>query len=150
MSDAKLRDLERRWKETGSVEDEAAYLRERLRMIERTCAARARPRFANEADRWTTEGPKILSAENVAALRAVEASGGDGLIIEHRFYRGASAPSITVLGCVDELLDYVQEHAFAGDSIWVWSHSALCRDDNVLAHGKVEDDQGRTPLGGAY
>jgi len=27
MSDAKLRDLERRWKETEAVEDEAAYLR---------------------------------------------------------------------------------------------------------------------------
>ena len=32
MSDQKLRDLERRWRETGSVEDEAAYLRERVRV----------------------------------------------------------------------------------------------------------------------
>jgi hypothetical protein len=32
MSDAKLRDLERRWKETGTVEDEAAYLLERVRV----------------------------------------------------------------------------------------------------------------------
>lgn len=32
MSDAKLRELERRWKETGSVEDEAAYLLERVRV----------------------------------------------------------------------------------------------------------------------
>jgi hypothetical protein len=31
MSDTKLRDLERRWKETGTVEDEAAYLRECVR-----------------------------------------------------------------------------------------------------------------------
>lgn len=31
MSDTKLRDLERRWKETGSVQDEAAYLLERMR-----------------------------------------------------------------------------------------------------------------------
>ena len=31
MSDAKLRELERKWKESGSVEDEAAYLRERVR-----------------------------------------------------------------------------------------------------------------------
>lgn len=31
MSDQKLRDLERRWKETGTVEDEAAYLLERVR-----------------------------------------------------------------------------------------------------------------------
>ena len=32
MSDSKLRELERRWKETGSVEDEAAYLLERVRV----------------------------------------------------------------------------------------------------------------------
>ena len=32
MSDAKLRELERKWKESGSVEDEAAYLRERVRV----------------------------------------------------------------------------------------------------------------------
>ena len=31
MSDTKLRELERRWKETGSLDDEAAYLRERVR-----------------------------------------------------------------------------------------------------------------------
>ena len=32
MSDQRLRELERRWRETGSVEDEAAYLRERVRV----------------------------------------------------------------------------------------------------------------------
>jgi hypothetical protein len=31
VSDERLRELERRWKETGSVEDEAAWLRERVR-----------------------------------------------------------------------------------------------------------------------
>ena len=36
MSDNKLRELERRWKETGSVEDEAAYLLERVRAGELT------------------------------------------------------------------------------------------------------------------
>lgn len=32
MTDSRLRALERRWKESGSVEDEAAYLRERVRV----------------------------------------------------------------------------------------------------------------------
>lgn len=32
MSDQSLRELERRWKETGAVEDEAAYLLERVRV----------------------------------------------------------------------------------------------------------------------
>ncbi len=36
MSDERLREFERRWKETGSVEDEAAYLLERVRAGELT------------------------------------------------------------------------------------------------------------------
>lgn len=32
MSDQRLRELERKWRESGSVEDEAAYLRERVRV----------------------------------------------------------------------------------------------------------------------
>lgn len=36
MSDERLRELERRWKETDSVEDEAAYLLERVRIGELT------------------------------------------------------------------------------------------------------------------
>jgi len=32
VTDSKLRELERRWKETGSVEDEARYLLERVRV----------------------------------------------------------------------------------------------------------------------
>jgi hypothetical protein len=34
MSDERLRELERRWKGTGSVEEEAAWLRERVRVGE--------------------------------------------------------------------------------------------------------------------
>lgn len=36
MSDARLRELERRWKETGTADDEAAYLLERVRSGELT------------------------------------------------------------------------------------------------------------------
>lgn len=32
MGDEKLRELERRWRESGTVEDEAAYLLERVRV----------------------------------------------------------------------------------------------------------------------
>lgn len=34
MTDARLRDLERRWKESGAVEDEVEYLKERLRVMD--------------------------------------------------------------------------------------------------------------------
>jgi len=37
-----------------------------------------------------------------------------------------------------------------GDAIWVWDFSAVCRDDNVLAHGKCPDERGWVPAGGPY
>jgi hypothetical protein len=37
-----------------------------------------------------------------------------------------------------------------GDSLWLWRFDELCRDDNSLAHGKVPDERGRVPKGGAY
>lgn len=38
MTDSRLRELERRWKETGAAEDEAAFFRERWRTGELTRA----------------------------------------------------------------------------------------------------------------
>lgn len=49
MSDERLRELERRWKETGAVEDEAAWLVERIRVGE-ILASQAKTRLAELAD----------------------------------------------------------------------------------------------------
>jgi len=38
----------------------------------------------------------------------------------------------------------------AGDAVHVWSDSAICRDDSVLAAGKCPDENGQVPLKGAY
>jgi hypothetical protein len=46
VSDDRLRELERRWKETGAVEDEAAYLKERVR------AGELSPRCPSDLPRW--------------------------------------------------------------------------------------------------
>ena len=45
---------------------------------------------------------------------------------------------------------YLAEAVRPGDSLWLWRFDELCRDDNSLAHGKVPDDRGRVPKGGAY
>ena len=52
------------------------------------------------------------------------------VILEHRFYNGSRAPVVTVFDDFNVLDEY--------------------RDDNSLAHGKMPDEQGRTPRGGAY
>lgn len=101
------------------------------------------------SDDWTIDGPKFLSVENLAILRAEEESGG-ALIVEHRHYRGAAAPTRLVIEATEDLLAYVQRCAKPGDSFWIWGYSSVCRDDNSLVHGKVEDEQGHVPLHGAY
>lgn len=89
MSDEKLRELERRWKETGAVEDEAAYLLERVRAGELTqerleLAARMGnrgamfaanlPRLAdlNEAlDMFAGVSPQLIAAAAAAVYEPV-------------------------------------------------------------------------------
>ena len=58
MSDQKLRELERKWKETGSVEDEAAYLRERVRVGDLTQERLELAAYCGqEAARFATDCP---------------------------------------------------------------------------------------------
>ena len=72
------------------------------------------------------------------------------VIVEHRRYRGASAPFQFICDDVDTLSAYVREQARPGDSFYFWSYEACCRDDNYLVCGKVADSQGKTPIGGPY
>jgi len=77
MSDAKLRELERRWKETGSVEDEAAFLlervragelsQERLELAARLGAQAANTALGRTATKFVVDGLPVTSAEE--ALR---------------------------------------------------------------------------------
>lgn len=101
----------------------------------------------HEADRWGP-GPSILAAEVLAALRsALEET---PLIVEHRFYRGFSAPGRYVFDDFDALHAHLTERTRAGDAIWIWRYDHLCRDDNALANGKVPAADGAVPAGGAY
>lgn len=89
MSDERLREMERRWQETGSVQDEAAYLKERVRAGElawerlelaaycghaAACLATGSPASAMQAawfeglDRW---GAETVLRACVAAARFV-------------------------------------------------------------------------------
>jgi hypothetical protein len=98
-------------------------------------------------DDWSTDGPNVRAPES---LENIEATLKDApVIVEHRFYRGASAPARLVFDDYEELT-YLNTNTKAGDAIYVWNFSELCRDDNHLAMGKIPDSSGRTPRGGAY
>jgi hypothetical protein len=104
--------------------------------------------YRSDADNWNPHGPKINSEENLAAIhRVIEESGA--VIVEHRHYRGAGAPTGLVFDDFEKFEEWL-EGTNAGDSISVWDYWALCRDDNALCHGKCPDERGEVPERGAY
>ena len=72
------------------------------------------------------------------------------IILEHRFYRGSSAPLRLVFDEYEDFLNHLKSRARPGDHFLVWGYSSLCRDDNTLADAKYPDDGGLTPRGGSY
>ena len=100
-----------------------------------------------EQDQWE-DGPRIDSPESLARLRAVLDE--SPLIVEHRHYRAASAPSRLVFDDFEDLETYLRSHARLGDSFWCWRYDALCRDDNPVVCAKQPDVDGKVPRGGAY
>lgn len=72
MSDERLRELERRWKETGAVADEAAYLLERVRIGSLTPTRLELAAYCgSEGARQALDGPP--SADLQSLLRRLEA-----------------------------------------------------------------------------
>jgi hypothetical protein len=102
-----------------------------------------------EADEWSPDGRKILSAENVEVIRKTLEEEGP-VILEHWHYRGACSPDRLVFDDFEDFLGYIQVQARIGDAFHVWSYAAVCRDDNEIAGGKFPDEDGWVPRGGAY
>lgn len=103
--------------------------------------------YRAEADDWGP-GRSILDSDSLEALRlALEQT---PLIVEHRHYRGARAPTRLVFDEYEDLEEYLRTKAWRGDHFYVWRFDHLCRDDNPLVHGKLPDVDGTVPRGGAY
>jgi hypothetical protein len=102
-----------------------------------------------EPDEWTLDGQKILSDENLKAIRAMLDDVG-AIIVEHRFYRGSRAPDRFVFDDFDDFLEYVNSRSRPGDAFYIWSFEELCKDENTLAYGKYPDVDGCVPKRGSY
>ena len=105
--------------------------------------------FFSEADEWLIDGAKITSPENLETIRKVLEDEGP-IILEHRFYRGSSAPDRFVFDDYEDFKQYLDSEARAGDKIYGWNFAGICTAENTLASGKCPDDQGRVPKKGAY
>jgi hypothetical protein len=102
-----------------------------------------------EADEWSPDGRKILSAENLEAIRKTLEDEGP-IIVEHWHYHGSRSPDRLVFDGLDEFIEYVQGKAGVGDAFHVWSFAAVCKDENEIAGGKFPDEDGCVPRKGSY
>ena len=102
--------------------------------------------FINESDDWRLDGAKITSE-----LQRIEgALERTVLILEHWFYRRASAPRRTFWEDFADLKAYLEKEVLPGDLLYFWEFDKVCRKDNSLAQGKYPDEGGRVPVRGAY
>jgi hypothetical protein len=110
---------------------------------------RFKTRFRSEADHWTAEGSSINWDGKLDAIRReIEERGL--VILELRHYRGSSAPTRLVFDDFEEICQYLESNAFAGDSLYLWAYADVCTVDRVLAEGKCPAEDGTVPRGGAY
>lgn len=102
--------------------------------------------MAEDLYAWTVDETRTLSSEKISAVQAAIEKGI--VIAEHWHYCGGRAPTRYILEELEDL-EKCLKSAIPGDSIWFWELSLLT-EGNALIHGKLPDDQGRTPVHGAY
>jgi hypothetical protein len=108
-----------------------------------------KPRFCSDKDQWTTEGAKITEPQNLENVRRVIEDEGP-IIVEHWFYRGASAPARLIFDDFDDFMQYLHDKVTAGDAVDVWNFGKTCTEKNRIASGKCPDDENRIPKKGPY
>ncbi len=101
-----------------------------------------------EPDDWSPSGKKILSEESLVKISKALTKGP--IVVQHWFYRGASCPRIYGFDDLEEFQTHLAENAVPGDAFDVWSFSEVCTQSNVLTEGKLHDEDGCVPKGGAY
>lgn len=103
--------------------------------------------YVYEGDDWVLSGEMITSSEKLAKIAAVVER--TILIVEHRHYRGARAPTRLFFEDQEDFLAYLNDHARPGDAFRAWPFD-LCTEANAIATGKFPDELDRVPLKGAY
>ena len=101
-----------------------------------------------EPDNWNENGQKILSEKNLNQIKEKLERGP--IIVQHCFYRGGSCPRIYGFDDLEEFEEHLKDFSIPGDYFEVWSFNDVCKDENIIASGKLPDTDGCVPQGGAY
>lgn len=108
-----------------------------------------KPGCRTEIDEWTCAGEKITAPEKLATIKRVLERDGP-VVVSHKFLRGGCGSRTVVFEDYEELIEYLIEHARAGDHIGVWSLWPFLRDTPPLAQGKCPAEDGAVPKKGPY
>jgi len=103
-----------------------------------------------EPDNWRLNESEVICSDEKLQIIEKELDAGKFLIAEHWHYRGASCPKRLVIEDYDEFLDYLKEHAIAGDIIDIFDLSIAWQSKKIFLTGKCPDELGETPEKGAY
>ncbi|MBX3465907.1 MAG: hypothetical protein KF878_03285 [Planctomycetes bacterium] len=137
MSDARLRELERRWRRTGAVDDEALYLAERARAgdlaAERLALAAA---LGHEAARRAAPSPPATD-DDQRLVKAVSTCGVEALV------RAQVALARWSLGALAMARDRPPEPALAAAALAIGAAEAWlrCPCDRCVRAAQVAADQ---------
>jgi hypothetical protein len=113
------------------------------------CSLKFKPGCRADVDEWTCDGEKISAPEKLAAIKKVLNDSGP-VLVDHSFLRGGRGSHTVVFEDYEDFIEYLSEHARAGDHIAVWSLWPFMRDTPPLAQGKCPDEDGAVPQKGPY
>jgi len=97
--------------------------------------------------KWTTEGENILAEETLLKIKN-HLDDVDEIAVKHWHFYGGSAPTPLVFDDYDDFYSYLQTKVKVGDAIDVWCFPS--DHDKRIAGGKYPNENGETPVGGAY
>ena len=98
-------------------------------------------------DRWSASGKSILAPEQLEAVRRfIETTGS--IAVMHWHYRGSRAPKPMAFDSFEAFETFLRTNTAHGDAIDVWPFPE--QQASRIADGKVPNERGETPEGGAY
>jgi hypothetical protein len=102
----------------------------------------------SKPDEWSKDGTDFSAEDSQDKIKKLLET--QPVILEHRFYRGATAPARLIFDDYEELLSHLTANARPGDRFMVWGYSDLCVTGNVILDAKWPDASGNAPMSGAY
>jgi hypothetical protein len=97
--------------------------------------------------KWSTSGANILAKEKVEAVRRhLEDVGSIAVLWWH--YYGSRAPTPRAFDDFEEFMAFLKNEPRPGDAIDVWPFPSDAA--TRVAEGKIPNERGEVPEGGAY